>query len=439
MNTSLLCLCPNDAVLQGPTIEQFVSVFEPSVEQVFDVSEPITTVRLVEVSSVIEVNTIVCPSEVITFQTSASVKLNVSPQIIPADIPALEACFVDTWNTLANQFCDPFFQKMLSAKIQDIPSYGVSVDVTFDVTMTCVGCIPSDSSQILFNTMMSFNRQQAFRRRSMPQIRKKSIVTPRHLVVGTSPICYCSKESLGNHSASYNQFEIALWASMSGSPWLGGSSLGTSCGGASSSFHAPTYFTIPPNFLAPTDAPATVLVPSHSPSEHPTTAKWPSELPTNEFPSEFPTDEFPSGLPFQVPSKLPSKVPSALLTEFPSGIPSSSEPSTSSNISLCGNNTDGACPLNYQCSSSNHQCVCAVECCSDEDCGDPSRYKCTLSHACTLLECNTTHVECCTNHDCPSAASTTANSHDVVICESNVCIRDGNPRFTLVWYGDGEC
>lgn len=46
-----------------------------------------------------------------------------------------------------------------------------------------------------------------------------------------------------------------------------------------------------------------------------------------------------------------------------------------------------------------------------------------------VVPCNPQDVECCVTSDCDNPA--------ISVCEANVCIGKGNPRFTLTWSGLG--
>jgi hypothetical protein len=74
-----------------------------------------------------------------------------------------------------------------------------------------------------------------------------------------------------------------------------------------------------------------------------------------------------------------------------------------------------------------------VECCEDSECGDIGSFHCQ-SNSCVLRDCKTSlqDVECCADDDCSSGGSSS------IACVSNVCINNGDPRFTLTWFGDGK-
>jgi hypothetical protein len=74
-----------------------------------------------------------------------------------------------------------------------------------------------------------------------------------------------------------------------------------------------------------------------------------------------------------------------------------------------------------------------VECCEDAECGDTDSFRCE-ANSCVLRDCDTSlqDVECCDDDDCSSRGSGS------ISCVSNVCINQGDPRFTLTWFGDGK-
>jgi len=84
---------------------------------------------------------------------------------------------------------------------------------------------------------------------------------------------------------------------------------------------------------------------------------------------------------------------------------------------------DGACDTQFD----------DVECCIDADCKDTSRFECDrASNQCTLLECDLNEQECCDDSDCDQSSSSVPTT-----CVSNICIAQGDPRFTLTWFGEG--
>ena len=103
----------------------------------------------------------------------------------------------------------------------------------------------------------------------------------------------------------------------------------------------------------------------------------------------------------------------------------------------CSGNPDPSvqCCLNSDCEDEkgfickDKQCICDHECCDDEGCGDASLYRC-VENSCRSKVCNITSgmVQCCVDNDCTSGR----------VCQDNICISKGNPRFTLSWYGDGK-
>ena len=88
--------------------------------------------------------------------------------------------------------------------------------------------------------------------------------------------------------------------------------------------------------------------------------------------------------------------------------------------SECNSFADSVCVGN--------KCICSGECCADAECGDPSIFECK-DRFCRIKNCvKGSLIECCGNNDCAPG----------LLCESSACIANGNPRFTLSWYGDGK-
>ena len=84
------------------------------------------------------------------------------------------------------------------------------------------------------------------------------------------------------------------------------------------------------------------------------------------------------------------------------------------------------CGQDYACRY--NKCICEHECCLINDCGDAIHYMC-INNQCEQRNCDilATNAECCADTDCPIG----------YVCEESVCIAEGNPRFTLTWFGDG--
>jgi hypothetical protein len=77
--------------------------------------------------------------------------------------------------------------------------------------------------------------------------------------------------------------------------------------------------------------------------------------------------------------------------------------------------------------------VGGAECCEDTHC--PGGFDCSATNQCVRRNCNINQpdIDCCSDNDCDTSPGVNE------FCSSNVCIQDGNPRATLIWYGDGKC
>jgi hypothetical protein len=72
--------------------------------------------------------------------------------------------------------------------------------------------------------------------------------------------------------------------------------------------------------------------------------------------------------------------------------------------------------------------VAGAECCEDTDC--PGNHDCSANNRCVMRKCNTNQpdIDCYSSSECDTDES----------CSSNVCIKEGTPRATLIWNGDGQ-
>lgn len=112
----LTCSCDPDASsIRGPTRWDFRGTFKNVVNRLKD-EEKLKAV--VTVDDVIEMQPVPCDEEESEFEAVAIVMLSEEPA--PKDIQALRWGFQDSYNEIANYYCDPLFRRVADVTAKDI-------------------------------------------------------------------------------------------------------------------------------------------------------------------------------------------------------------------------------------------------------------------------------------------------------------------------------
>ena len=111
------CLCPVNAELRAPTVEEFTSIFTSELAVLQD-DDTLTFIEGIA-DDPIEVNPAVCDKAIEGFETELIVPFSGNPELTTkADLDRLEAAFLTAYNDLSeSNFCDPLFRSVLSVNI----------------------------------------------------------------------------------------------------------------------------------------------------------------------------------------------------------------------------------------------------------------------------------------------------------------------------------
>ena len=204
------CLCPVNAEIRVPTIEEFSSIFTSELA-VLQKSDTLTFIEGIA-DEPIEVNPAKCDETIGNFETEIIVPFSGDPDLTSkADLDRLESAFLTSYNDLSqSNFCDPLFRSVLSVNIVgsvSVPS-GLSrnldsrylqtnVESTprrfyfkFVVSGQCRGCMKNTK---LFN--------DAVRRRSLVATSNK-----RRLDDGDQ--CFCPTEFVDDRAPTEEEFSL---------------------------------------------------------------------------------------------------------------------------------------------------------------------------------------------------------------------------------------
>jgi len=200
----LTCTCdPNASEDRGPTRWDFRSEFKTVVNRLKSEGK-LAAVKTVD--DVIELEPVTCEADEDEFEAVIIVKLSEAPT--PEDIQALQFGFQDSYNEIANYYCDPLFRRVEDVKAKDITGESRRLQsrkpvCTRKINMNCRkprwkfrikgrcrgGCT---SNTRLFN--------DASGRRSLEEV-----VLDRRLEADDT--CYCSTQPSARHAPDLALFE----------------------------------------------------------------------------------------------------------------------------------------------------------------------------------------------------------------------------------------
>jgi hypothetical protein len=344
------CYCPVNATqFQRPTMAQYQQALNDQL-QAAQATGAVTIVSSVQ--NTLQVNPVNCSSQVVTFETEVAIDVSGNASsLTSSQLSALGQAFQDSYNTLAQQNCDPLFRTIESVQVVGIEPSGTRRDLSdFDVrhrqetvsllhlstlllriSGRCRGCTQSTA---LFNDVVHTTRLLTSFMVSTETSFKLEIDNDNDLgvsngqrvlqqVTNQTDQCYCSiaanstsAPSLSTFTAVFNQ----TVASTNVTPTI-----------TVTTVAVPSNVTFPPS-KAPSNQPTTTQIPTFNPSKAPVTqTSRPTVPPPSSNPSTRPSikatqiptvkPEAPAPLQPTILPVLPTVLPPTILPTSPSIVP----------------------------------------------------------------------------------------------------------------------